>query len=821
MRELDAYAAERHVELIPTLQSFGHMGHILKHAGYAELDESDLGWTLSPAEPGTYQLLRDLYDEYLPNFRSPLFNANCDEPWDLCTGKSKQRGEQVGRGGVFLDHVRRVRDLAAEHGKRTMIWGDVVHSHPEIIPEIDRDLILLDWWYEAEFDYDRVEAFRRNGIDFLVCPGTSTWNCLFPRMENSILNIARWADAARRHGALGVICTDWGDYGHYNLQGDSWLAFAWTAQQAWSGETDARSFDRAFGRLLFGETRGAAAGCYRALGAVHDAGFPVFNGSALQFLFFDDLDRAFFLQQAKPAALRRSLRRLERCKARLRDAADAFARDPLTHDELIYATEASLFAVRKALAAGEWLAWRKRPDRLDARGQAAPGPIPRAAGRGAGGSRKEARAALAGAEPALEPRDHRRRLGAHSRAFGGRRGHCGETRRPRRRRTTPRSESAPSTWSFASSPRGAPEVRQRRSSISTRRAIPARYTEPAAQSRSSGASPSRAARTASCGSGTTRGVSSAATLRTAAAISSGCERANRLRARDGELIGEGNQAATDRRQILAGGDGEHQVAATPRDAGQGARQRRRRGGRVRRVHDQPGAVGEELDPRGKRGGGEGTPGGGGERPVGNRPETPHAGESQRGVPRLVGAGDGEPGLEDEGAIPKADPLAVEILVQDLGGELAPVSGQGTAELPGALLHHRRRLGRQGAHDQGNAGLGDAGLLAGDLRQARAQLLGVFELDARHAGHRGSHDVRRVQPPAQAHLQHRVVDPGLAKRASAAAVVASKKLGASRAAPLGARRPRAAAAPRPRRASPPPPPLRRSEIARSTTPGEAR
>ena len=54
------------------------------------------------------------------------------------------------------------------------------------------------------------------------------------------------------------------------------------------------------------------------------------------------------------------------------------------------------------------------------------------------------------------------------------------------------------------------------------------------------------------------------------------------------------------------------------------------------------------------------PGGGAERRVRNRPETPHAGESQRGVPRLVGAGHGEPGFEDEGAVPKTDLLTVEI-----------------------------------------------------------------------------------------------------------------------------------------------------------------
>jgi hypothetical protein len=326
-----------------------------------------MGWTLSPAEPGTYELLRDLYDEYLPNFRSSFFNANCDEPWDLCRGKSKQRGEEIGRGGVFLEHVRRLRDLAAGHGKRTMIWADMVHSDPELIPEIDPDLVLLDWGYEADTDFDRVAVFQDCGIDFLVCPGTSTWNCLFPRMENSIVNISRGTEAARRHGALGVICTDWGDFGHYNLQGNCWLAFAWAAQQAWSGEVEPRQFDRAFGQLLFGETRGATAGCYRALGAVHDAGFSVANGSALQFLFFDDLDRAFFLQQAKPAALRRSLKRLERCRARLEGAADAFSEDPLTYRELVYAADASSFALRKALAAREWLAWRRGPEGIGAK----------------------------------------------------------------------------------------------------------------------------------------------------------------------------------------------------------------------------------------------------------------------------------------------------------------------------------------------------------------------------------------------------------------------------------------------------------------------
>ncbi len=367
LRALDAYAAERHVDLIPTLQSLGHMGHILKLDRYRHLAESDLEWSVSPAEPGTYDLLEDLFDEYLGNFRSSYFNVNGDESWDLGRGKSKAREAELGPGGVFAEHVKWTCEAVRARGRRPMLWADVVHKYPERVEQLPRDLVLLDWWYEASCDYDRVQAFKRAGFDFVVCPGTSTWNCLFPRIENSLANISGWAEAGRKHGALGMVCTDWGDFGHYNLQGNSWLGFAWAAQESWRGPAEPRDFDRAFGRWLVGETRGAAARIYRELGRVHDAGFRIPNGSPLQYLFFDDLDRAFFLKQAKAAPLRRSGARLARIRERLEGSADAFASDPLTYDELVYATDASAFAVDKALAALDVRAWYDDPSRLGAR----------------------------------------------------------------------------------------------------------------------------------------------------------------------------------------------------------------------------------------------------------------------------------------------------------------------------------------------------------------------------------------------------------------------------------------------------------------------
>ena len=369
MRDLDHYAAQHHVELVPCLQSLGHMDHILSLPRYRELAETDEGWTIAPTNPESRALLRDLYDEYLPNFRSPLMNANCDEPWDLGRGQGKARSDELGAGGLYLEHIDVLRELANRHGKRTMIWGDVVHAHPGRISKIPKNIVMLDWWYEAEFNYDRVKVFKDNDLEFLVCPGTSSWNSLFPRVENSLRNIANWAAAGRKFGALGLINTDWGDFGHYNLLGNSWFAYAYGAQQSWSGDVDKKSFDRAFSARLFGETsnRGTAARLYRELGDIHDTGFKVFNGSPIQYLFFDTLEESYFIANCKKGALEKSCKKLIRVRAKIDDAKDCFREEKATWRELLYAADASLFALEKTLAAQRYNAWRRKPKSLASR----------------------------------------------------------------------------------------------------------------------------------------------------------------------------------------------------------------------------------------------------------------------------------------------------------------------------------------------------------------------------------------------------------------------------------------------------------------------
>src|SRR5262249_52466424 len=124
--------------------------------------------------------------------------------------------------------------------RKMMFWGDIILHYPKLIRKLPKDVIALNWGYEADHPFAREAAlFAKSGIPFYVCPGTSTWMTLVGKHDNALSNLRRAADAGRKHGATGYLITDWGDGGHPQPLAVSWLPFAAGAALAWCG----KSFD--------------------------------------------------------------------------------------------------------------------------------------------------------------------------------------------------------------------------------------------------------------------------------------------------------------------------------------------------------------------------------------------------------------------------------------------------------------------------------------------------------------------------------------------------------------------------------------------------
>lgn len=248
--ELDAYCQERFVELVPNQNSFGHMHRWFDHEPYNLLAETDTEietpwgttlppFSLSPAVPGSLELIEGLFAELLPNFTSLQFNVGCDETFDLGMGKTKSWVEEKGKGRVYLDFLLEIYTLVKPHGKTMQFWGDIINQYPELVPEIPKDTIALEWGYENDHDFPgKSKLFAESGVPFYVCPGTSTWNTIAGRTDNCMGNLQNAAENGLKYGAIGYLNTDWGDRGHWQPLPVSYLGFAYGAALSWAYEAN-------------------------------------------------------------------------------------------------------------------------------------------------------------------------------------------------------------------------------------------------------------------------------------------------------------------------------------------------------------------------------------------------------------------------------------------------------------------------------------------------------------------------------------------------------------------------------------------------------
>ncbi len=270
IRTIDSFCRERFIEFVPNQNSLGHMERWLEHPGYARLAECPEGFqdpwspdwrgpsTISPVLDDSLALVEGLYDELLPNFTSGLFNVGCDEPFELGRGLSRGTCDDRGKGRVYLEWLLALHTACAARGKRMLFWADIINEHPELVAELPKDMVPLEWGYDAGHPWDEHCArFAGAGLDFFVCPGTSTWNSIAGRTGNMLANVLEAAKAGTRHGAAGYLMTEWGDFGHRQFLPVNCLPIVAAASCAWNPEGfRAGEAIRATGQHVFGDRSG-------------------------------------------------------------------------------------------------------------------------------------------------------------------------------------------------------------------------------------------------------------------------------------------------------------------------------------------------------------------------------------------------------------------------------------------------------------------------------------------------------------------------------------------------------------------------------------
>lgn len=250
IEELDRYCKERFVEFVPNQNCFGHMTEWLDGDVFRRLSECPDGFsfygthmppsTLNPLLEESFGFVAAQFADLLPLFSSDKANIGGDEPFELGMGASKAECERLGKGKVYLDFMKRVFAEIGKYGKSPMMWGDVFKEYYAECKDIfPKNVTVLEWGYNADsFTDEACELYKNAGIKYYLCPGTSLWNTVTGKTDNMLANIKSASRLGKKHGAEGILLTDWGDGGSCQPLVCSLAAYAVGAAYSWNGETE-------------------------------------------------------------------------------------------------------------------------------------------------------------------------------------------------------------------------------------------------------------------------------------------------------------------------------------------------------------------------------------------------------------------------------------------------------------------------------------------------------------------------------------------------------------------------------------------------------
>jgi len=169
-------------------------------------------------------------------------------------------------------------------------WGDMVLEDPSIIPNLPKNITVLEWGYESNHPFDHAcSILAKDSLKFYVCPGTSSWNSIGGRTENAIKNLTNAAVNGFKQGAIGYLITDWGDNGHWQPLCVSYLGFAVGASLAWNVTSNFNSelyLQQLLDNYIFYDEAKVMGKIFYDLGNSYNmVGVPLPNGSWLARIF--------------------------------------------------------------------------------------------------------------------------------------------------------------------------------------------------------------------------------------------------------------------------------------------------------------------------------------------------------------------------------------------------------------------------------------------------------------------------------------------------------------------------------------------------------
>ena len=225
LKEIDDYAYEYGIEVIPCLECYGHMEKYLIWGEASPI--KDTAGVLLAREEKTFEFVEQLIATTTSAFRSKRIHIGMDEAWDMGRGKFLDKYGYVPPFDIFNEFMDRLIAITNKYGLTPMMWSDMyfrisdkngdgyyeedIEIPDDVKAKIPKEVELVFWHYGEKPWCDDYMLKKHTVLDRNIIYAGGNWGWIghFPE-HNYMMETTKFSlDACRNNGVKEAMLTVW------------------------------------------------------------------------------------------------------------------------------------------------------------------------------------------------------------------------------------------------------------------------------------------------------------------------------------------------------------------------------------------------------------------------------------------------------------------------------------------------------------------------------------------------------------------------------------------------------------------------------------
>ncbi len=250
-KEIDEYAYSLGIELIPCIQTLGHLPDaIIKHV-YREI--SDTSTVLEVGNEKVNALIEKIISQMSKTFRTRRIHVGLDEAWDLGFGRYFKHNGYRPQSEIMKEHVSYVYSICEKYGLEPMMWSDMffraktsgeyydddfgfTEDDVAAVPE-KMSLIYWDYFNEKDVVNNMIKQHKILSENIIFAGCARNVRTFGTHLEMTKISTNTALEECRKEGIKSIFATVWGDDHRESSNFAILPGLQWFAENTYSSKT--------------------------------------------------------------------------------------------------------------------------------------------------------------------------------------------------------------------------------------------------------------------------------------------------------------------------------------------------------------------------------------------------------------------------------------------------------------------------------------------------------------------------------------------------------------------------------------------------------